>query len=126
LLFKIDMPPLTMEVWTSEKEIDAHGGWTTNRVSIPSISFKQHISLYSMQDWFQNQFGKRKFMINHLFQSNDMDYGLFMRINHVQLNKVKIIVVIIEYKDGALSLITSNEAKLYQCSWNIFYTLQTT
>jgi hypothetical protein len=49
-----------------------------------------------------------------------------MRINHVQLNKVKIIVVIIEYKDGALSLITSNEAKLYQCSWNIFYTLQTT
>ncbi len=33
-----------------------------------------------------------------------------MRINHVQLKKTKIILVIIEYKDGALSLITSDEA----------------
>jgi hypothetical protein len=39
-----------------------------------------------------------------------------MRINHVQLKKTKIIFVIIEYKDGAFSLVTSYEAKLYQCS----------
>jgi hypothetical protein len=49
-----------------------------------------------------------------------------MRINHVQLKKAKIILVIIEYKDGALTLVTLDETKLYQCSWNMFYTLQTT
>ncbi len=45
-MFKIDMPPLIMEGWRFEIDFDAHGGWTTNRVSIPSVSFKEHKGQY--------------------------------------------------------------------------------
>jgi hypothetical protein len=32
IFFKIDMPPLTMEGWASEKDVDGHGTRTTSRV----------------------------------------------------------------------------------------------
>jgi len=46
---------------------------TTNEAYIPSVSFKEHKLINSMQDWFENQIGKRKFIIDLQFQPNNME-----------------------------------------------------